>query len=221
MNANESLYAALEERLNLNQGIPYTPDWSAAPDFMALIVEHALATQPGSIFECSSGLTTLMLARCCQMNGHANGNVNSQGHIYSLENGQEYAANTRSYFERYGLDDYATVIDAPLEKMTINGDEFLWYSLDGISTHIPAQIQPPSIDMLVIDGPPGFIQMNSRYPALPQLFGLLAEGCSIFLDDAAREDEKRIVALWLAEFPGLEHQYIDTERGCSLLTLNR
>lgn len=213
MNANGILYAALEERLNLNQGIPYTPDWSAAPDFMRLIVEHALATQPGSIVECSSGLTTLMLARCCQINDH--------GKVYSLENGQEYAANTRSYFERYGLDDYATVIDAPLEKMTINGDEFLWYSTGGISTHIPAQIQPSGIDMLVIDGPPGFIQTNSRYPALPQLFGLLADGCSIFMDDAAREDEKRIVALWLAEFPGLEHQYIDTERGCSILTLNR
>lgn len=209
MNTKKNLYATLEDRLNLKKGLPITPDWSAAPDFMTLIVEHALATQPATIFECSSGLTTLMLARCCQMNG--------QGELYSLENGPEYAANTRSYFKRYGLDDYATVLDAPLEKMMLNGDEFLWYRTDEIPAHIPAQ----SIDMLVIDGPPGFIQKNSRYPALPQLFDLLAEGCTIFLDDAVREDEKRIVALWQAEYPGLEHQYVDTERGCSILTVNR
>ncbi|HEA25564.1 MAG TPA: class I SAM-dependent methyltransferase [Ectothiorhodospiraceae bacterium] len=209
MNTKKSLYATLEDRLNLKKGLPITPDWSAAPDFMTLIVEHALATQPATIFECSSGLTTLMLARCCQMNG--------QGHLYSLENGPEYAANTRSYFKRYGLDDYATVIYAPLENMAHNDDEFLWYSPDEIPAHIPAQ----SIDMVVIDGPPGFIQKNSRYPALPQLFDLLADGCTIFLDDAVREDEKRIVALWLAEYPRLEHQYIDAERGCSILTVSR
>ncbi len=213
MKRKESLYDALEERLNLKKGIPYTPDWSAAPDFMTLIVEHALATQPATIFECSSGLTTLMLARCCQMNG--------QGHLYSLENGSEYATNTRSYFERYAADDYATVIDAPLEKMAHNGDGFLWYSSDEMAALISGQIPAQSINMVVIDGPPGFIQKNSRYPALPQLFDLLADGCTIFLDDAAREDEKRIVTLWLAEYPGLEHQYFDAERGCSILTVNR
>ena len=198
----------MEERLKLDQGIPYTPEWSAAPDFMGLIVEHALAKKPKIILECSSGLTTLMLARCCQMNG--------QGDVYSLENGPEYAAKTRSYFERYGLEDHTMVIDAPLEKMTLNEAEYLWYRTDDL----PAEIMPQSIDMVVIDGPPGFIQKNSRYPALPLLYERLADGCVIFLDDAAREDEKNIVELWLAEYPAMKHQYIDVERGCSILTID-
>lgn len=139
-------YAELEERLGLEQGIPYTPDWSAASDFMGLIVEHALETKPKVIFECSSGLTTVMLARCCQMNG--------DGKVISLENGAEYAENTRNYFERYNLDEIATVIDAPLEKIDTNGSEFIWYKTDEIN----AQLNGQKIDMLVIDGPPGFIQ---------------------------------------------------------------
>ena len=202
-------YCDLEELLHLDKGIPYTPEWSAAPDFMALIVEYALAKKPKTIFECSSGLTTLMLARCCQ--------INSQGHVYSLENGPEYAAKTRSYFERYALNDFATVIDAPLEKIELNGNEFLWYS----SGEIPEKLPVQSVDMVVLDGPPGFIQKNSRYPALPLLFDSLADVCVLFLDDAAREDEREIVKLWQAEYPGLEHQYIDAERGCSILTVNR
>ena len=72
--------------------------------------------------------------------------------------------------------------------------------------------------MLVIDGPPGFIQKNARYPALPLLFDKLSEDCVIFLDDAARHDEKEIVDLWLNEHPELEHRFFDTERGCSIFT---
>ena len=203
------LYGALEDRLSLTKGLPYTPDWSAAPDFMALIVDHALAIKPKIIFECSSGLTTLMLAKCCQ--------INRQGVLYSLENGAEYAAKTCSYFKRYALDHYATVIDAPLETVKLKNGAFLWYTADEMFD----QIQPQSIDMLVIDGPPGFIQKNSRYPALPQLFDRLADNCTIFLDDAARKDEQNIVTLWLAEYPALKHQYLDNQRGCSILTVNR
>ena len=201
-------YHNLENLLHLDKGTPYTPEWSAAPDFMTLMVEHALSRKPKIIFECSSGLTTLMLARCCQMNG--------QGHVYSLENGPEYAAKTRSYFERYALDDYATVIDAPLEKIDLNGNEFLWYTPEELPEILPAK----SIDMVVIDGPPGFIQKNSRYPVLPLFFDRLADGCVLFLDDAARDDEREIVELWQAEYPGIEYQYIDAERGCSILTIN-
>ncbi|MES9855801.1 MAG: hypothetical protein ABW166_04240 [Sedimenticola sp.] len=40
--------------------------------------------------------------------------------------------------------------------------------------------------MLVIDGPSGFIQKHSRYPALPLLFDKLSNNGMVFLDDAAR-----------------------------------
>jgi hypothetical protein len=75
--------------------------------------------------------------------------------------------------------------------------------------------------MLVIDGPPGFIQHHSRYPALPLLSERLADGCVIFLDDAARADEQAIVRRWLARFPQLEHHYVASERGCSVLRFRR
>jgi hypothetical protein len=75
--------------------------------------------------------------------------------------------------------------------------------------------------MLVIDGPPGFIQKHSRYPALPLLHEALAERCVLYMDDAAREDEREIVKMWQSEFSGIEHRYVATERGCSVLTINK
>jgi predicted O-methyltransferase YrrM len=198
-------YHYLRDRLKLHHGMPYTTDWSASPDFLKLIVEHCLEHKPATIVECSSGLTTVMLARCCELNG--------AGHVYSLENGAEYALKSRSNLQRYALESQATVIDAPLTHYEIHGTAYQWYAA--------AALPDRSIEMLVIDGPPGFIQKHSRYPALPLLIDKLADGCVVFMDDAARPDEQAIVKMWQAEFPGLEHRYTKTERGCAVLTLKR
>ena len=195
-------YNYLRDRLNLRDGMPFTTDWSAAPDFLKLIVEHALEHKPKTVVECSSGLTTVMLARCCEMNG--------SGEVLSLENGAEYAEKSRGHLARYQLTQ-ATVIDAPLQTHNIGGNDYQWYAPNGLPDH--------SIDMLIIDGPPGFIQRHSRYPALPLLFDKLADGCVIFMDDAVRPDEQEIVKMWQASYPGLEHTYIKTEGGCSVLTI--
>lgn len=188
------------ERLGLSPDLAYDPKWSAAPDFLELIVEHALAEKPRTLVECSSGATTVMLARCCQLNG--------LGQLYSLENGPEFAARTRAELARHGLTMQATVIDAPLTRQRIGKHEFQWYDIAGLAL--------PLIDMLVIDGPPGFIQPHSRYPALPRLADRLASGAAIFLDDAARPDEQAIAADWCRAYPGLAHRHLDNERGCAI-----
>lgn len=197
-------YGLLQERLNLWKGLPYTLNWSAAPDFLEIVVDHCYDSKPSVVLECGSGLTTLMLARCCQLN--------QQGHVYSLEDGDEFAKNIRAYLDRYDLCAYASVIHAPLQKLSIDGKYYDWYAKE--------QIPDSRIDMLIIDGPSGFIQKNSRYPAIPILLGNLTQHCMVFLDDAAREDEREIVELWKKAYPAIEHEYVDTERGCSVLKIH-
>lgn len=196
-------YHSIQQRLNFDHELPYTNNWSAAADFLELIINHCLQNKPSTILECSSGLTSLVLARCCQLN--------SQGQVYSLENGKEYVENTSQQLIDFELGQYVEIIHAPLEAKTINNHDFMWYS----TNNIPDK----SIDMLVIDGPPGFIQKHSRFPALPLLYDQLANDCVIFLDDAARDDEKTIIEMWLNAYPNIEHEYIDTERGCSVLRI--
>jgi predicted O-methyltransferase YrrM len=202
---NDSMYDSLRHKLGLRQGIPYTPNWSAGADFLQIIVEACLEYKPAWILECGSGLTTLMLARCCQMNG--------RGQVVSLENGENYADATRSYIERYGLQDYATVMFAPLTPAVYDGLEYTWYTTD--------ELPEERIDMLVIDGPPGVTGKHARYPAIPVCYPNLAHNSRVFLDDAARRDEREIVSMWCERYLGLHHDYRQTMRGCSILIVDK
>jgi predicted O-methyltransferase YrrM len=195
-------YRPLLERLGLGPDVACDPDWSAAADFLELIADHVLHALPDTIVECSSGLSTLILARCCALAG--------RGRVYSLENGADYARNTRAEIARHGLESYATVLDAPLIEQSVHGVAYQWYALDGLPER--------AIDMLVIDGPPGFLQRHSRYPALPRLIDRLAVGCTLFMDDAARPDERDILALWQARYPGLHQDHVSNQRGCAIMS---
>lgn len=202
-NMDQDDYASIQQRLGLAQALPIEPIWSAEPAFLNLLIDHCRTEQPQTIVECSSGLSTLVLARCCQLNGG--------GRVISMENGEEYAAKTVAELAEFGLSEWAQVIRAPLRTYRLGADDYLWYDTE--------RLPELAIDLLVIDGPPGFIQRHSRYPALPLLRKRLAPGCRLFLDDAARPDEQEILGRWQAELPGLSQDYRTTERGCAILSL--
>ena len=198
-------YQQLQKDLGYEIELPVTLDWSAAADFLFLIKEYCQKAKPETIVECSSGLTTLTLARCCQMN--------EKGKVFSLENGEEYVVQSRLNLKKYFVDNKANIIHAPLQPVSVKDKSYDWYELK----NLPEM----KIDMLVIDGPPGFIQKHSRFPAVPLLFDRMADKSIVFLDDAAREEEKELVEMWLSMYPEVEHEYIETERGCSVLRINK
>jgi hypothetical protein len=197
-----SSYQSLENKLGFNIALPVTENWSAAPDFLEIISNYCLHKKPQVIVECSSGTSSLVLSQCCR--------INKAGHVYSLENGEEFVAQTSRQLDEFLLSELCDVIHAPLHDVQLDNDTFQWYdvsSLPGLE-----------IDMLVIDGPPGFLQKHSRYPALPVLNEKLGDHCAIFLDDAARDDEQELVNHWLKENPDFQGEYIENERGCFVLT---
>jgi hypothetical protein len=195
-------YQHLEKFLGFTKPLIVTEKWSAAPDFLKIISDYCLENKPETIVECSSGTSSLVISQCCKKNNF--------GHVYSLENGKEFAELTRRHLSDHRLNEYNDVLDAPLVECTLNGNSYQWYDIN----YLPAI----KIDMLVIDGPPGFIQKNSRYPALPRLHDQMNQHCLVLLDDAAREDEQETVRLWLQEYPEFQAEYIDNERGCSILS---
>ncbi len=196
-----SSYQKLEKTLGFNKALPVTEKWSAAADFLTTISDYCLQKKPETIVECSSGTSSLVLSQCCRLNQY--------GHVYSLENGEEFVNQTRQQLADFSLSDYCDVFFAPLKTVALNNEEFQWYDLE----YFPEL----KIDLLIIDGPPGFIQKHSRYPALPALNSLLAKDCAVFLDDAARDDEQEIVSRWLKSYPEFQADYIDNERGCYIL----
>jgi predicted O-methyltransferase YrrM len=134
------------------------------------------------VVECGSGLSTITIARALGARGH--------GHVYALEHSPEWASRTRDALAAEGLEDLATVIDAPLV------DD--WYDRAALD-RLPAQ----GIALLLVDGPPaGEPQTaHSRYPALPNLEPRLASNSAIILDDADRDGDRWVLDRWLAEFP--------------------
>ena len=135
--------------------------------------------------------------------------INGCGHVYSLEHSEVYAEKTRNNLIKHGLKDWATVIHAPLTKYTINGNEYLWYSLNEFCLE--------KIDMLVIDGPPMKSCHLARYPAVPLLQDKFNNKFALYLDDAARDDEKKIVEMWASEHNDMKAEYRSYEKGCSVL----
>lgn len=194
-------YVPLCRRLGLDCGIPYTPKWSAEADFLELAVDVLNKEAPEVVIECSSGLSTLVLARACRLAGC--------GHVYSLENEVEFARATREALAAYDLLDVADVLHAHLRETRIGEESWQWYDL----SHLPRVVA----QMLVINGPPGFLQPLSRCPALPMLAERLAPGCRILLDDADRPDERASVARWQRECPGMSVAWLETSRGCASL----
>lgn len=188
--------------LGLQKSLPPTRGWAASPDFLRELAQHALQEKPHTVVECSSGTSTLILARCMQLNGF--------GKVYSLEHEPEFAQKTRTNLEKHGLSEWASVLDAPLCPHQIKGETWPWYAEEVLP-------EGCKIDMLAIDGPPMHTRSLARYPAGPVLFPRLANNAAVFLDDAAREDEQAIMNLWRAEFPELRRTSRACEKGCAVL----
>lgn len=188
--------------LDLRHSLPATRGWAASPDFLAELATHVRSERPRVVVECSSGASTLVIARCLQLNGG--------GRVYSLEHDPLYARQTRMQLARHGLGEYAEVLDAPLCELTLDGARHEWYDHALLPPMAP-------IDLLVIDGPPQDTCEQARYPAGPLLFPKLGPSAAVFLDDAKRPAEAASVARWRAAFPALMLDMRHCEKGCAVL----
>ena len=129
-----------------------------------------------------------------------------------LEHEPAYAQKTRQLLRKYGLSDWATVLDAPLQTKTTDTP---WYSEDAI----PANLPP--IDLLIVDGPPSGLARLARFPAFPRLMPRMASTAVVLVDDADREDEREMVGRWKKLYPGLTEMALPFEKGLSVLTSRR
>lgn len=196
-------YVDLQGILRLHSAMPGLRGWAASPDFLLTVVRHTISRKPMVIVECSSGASTLALAKCCMVNG--------KGHVYSLEHDHFYAETSRQLLHSAGLSDFATVVDAPLADVEIAPTR-QWYSLHNL---IPLLNHP--VELLVIDGPPMDTGELARYPALPLMWDHLADDFTAILDDSDRPSEQTILSRWKSEFNNLDIRQLPLEKGAAIL----
>lgn len=210
-------FGALEQQIAEAQGLvqlgslrlPYPlafgGDYALTADAAAVLARQVALLRPKVVVELGSGVSTVLVGKVLQGQGY--------GHIYSLDHDAAWAEETRKQVRAAGLEDQAEVLDAPLIRLEMDGQNFLWYE-------IPAKVNDlAQIDLLIVDGPPQAIDPNGlpRYPALPKFLPQLSANAEIFIDDARRPGEREMVRRWLERFPGWKTRVLQTGPGTCLL----
>jgi hypothetical protein len=189
--------------LKLRRPLPPMRDMAISPDFAATLVSLVLEKQPKTILEFGSGTSTLLCGYCLEQLGG--------GKIFSVDHELKYANQSRDSLRDHGLDGFAQVIHAPLREVTTAAGSWMWYDTAFISSL-------PAVDLMIVDGPPGWLQKLARYPALPLLVDHLSPSAMILVDDTDRPDEMNMIEKWLVEFPGfMQFSNLIHEKGTVVL----
>lgn len=181
---------ALLDRLGLpRDALPNLGSWKADTGLLTLVADHILAARPRTIVEFGTGASTLIVARALEMAGG--------GSFISFEQHPEFVQATRDWLAEHRLlADLRAVPLRPADK----GWSGLWYDHGEL---------PESIDFLLIDGPPWTIHPFTRGSA-STVFGRIAPGGTIMLDDAARPGERVIARRWRSEWPDFDFRLVNS-----------
>lgn len=151
------------------------PEFQAGGNYIAAVADWAIRLG-GQVLECGSGVTTLVLAALAGQNHY---------HLTCLEHDPFWSERVRQVVVAAGLKS-ATILTAEL----VDYGEYAWYGL-------PEPL-PEHIDLVVCDGPPGSTK-GGRYGLGPMAEGSLTEDSIVLLDDAQRDEERKVAERWQAE----------------------
>lgn len=180
--------------LKLTAPLPASRGWAASPDFLLTLAEVTRKSKPKLAVELGSGVSTLVLAK------------SGAKKIISLDHSEEFGTATREMLKSHKVSGVEIRI-SPLEDYPSG---FKWYArkhLDGLR----------NIDLLVIDGPPSSTNSDARYPALEFLLPVLSKKAIIILDDADRDDEKKLARDFATALPNHKLTFIRHEKGTALI----
>lgn len=169
---------------------PVTGGWSATPGLLVALCGEILDSgRAGTILDLGSGLTSLWAALSLKKLG--------SGRCISVDHISRFADQTAALADKAGASDYLDVHCTELKpwSATVVPD-----CLD--SSQLPtayydlSEVPLGTLDIVVVDGPPGEAGVLSRYPALPAVADHLADGALILVDDTIRAEERLMIEAW-------------------------
>lgn len=181
----------LQRRYPTTVPLPIVGGMAMNPSGLVRLLHEVDTTVPSLVVECGSGTSTLWIATALRDRG--------AGLLVALEHDHRFVEQTRRTLREHHLDDWARVVHAPLVPTPTPRGEFPWYTTDELD-------DAQTIDLLLVDGPPGNTGPLARYPALPVLGSRLSPQAVVLLDDAQRPDEGTIIEHWIEDDPRLSHR---------------
>jgi predicted O-methyltransferase YrrM len=188
-------YAQLQQLLDFKYSLPATRGWAASPDLLLTIHETVKKTKPTLVVELGSGVSTLVAAK------------SGARKVVSLDGSKEYAAKTRELLKEHKVRGADVRFAALLPY--VNG--LNWYDVSIIK-------DLKKIDLLIVDGPPGNNNPESRYPALKEFKDKLSPRAVVILDDVKREGERKLAQDFAASLPNHELVILDHEKGTAIIS---
>ena len=181
-----------------------TTSWSIRFVHLHLLLEHLDQVKPKLVVEFGSGISTLLVAAWMREQG--------QGRLVSVDHDAAWAGITKSNLERRDLLPYVDLVVAPL-RAGAEG-ELPWY---GVTDELAALT---GIEMAIVDGPPAGDRgkEESRFAALPFLTPRMTPTATVFLDDAARPGEQRVLKRWAKVDPTASISVFPSLSGLAIVT---
>lgn len=199
------ILSSLYTHLDIQKPLPETGGWAAHPDLLRKISEIILLKKPDFVVEASSGISSIIIGYCFKKIG--------KGKAISLEHDILYVEKSRDLIKKHGLEEFVEIVHSPLIEHTINNKKWFWYDIASLN-------DVPPIDMIVVDGPPYYIQELSRYPVVPLLHDKMSDNSVLVLDDGNRAEEKEITRLWEEEFEDISIEFLQFESGAFIVNKN-
>jgi predicted O-methyltransferase YrrM len=181
--------------LDLKSSIPPTRGWAASPDLLLTIYETVKKINPSLVVELGSGVSTLVAAK------------SGAKKVVSLDGSKEYAEKTRELIKEHRVRGVEVRFAALLPY--VNG--LTWYDVTTIK-------DLKKIDLLIVDGPPGNNNAESRYPALKEFKDKLSPKAVVILDDVKRDGERKLAEDFAASLPNHELLILNHEKGTAIIS---
>ncbi len=183
--------ACLQYLLNLLGPGNYLPqtEMAMSPVTICHILNEIIINKRSSIIEFGAGNSTVYIAKIIKTFG-------LKVKFYAVDSDEQWVNRVTENLTKVGVQDAIELIVAPVQESpdyaTALASSFKWYD----SEVIKKKINEEKFDLIIVDGPTGKLCPFSRYPAISFLLNRLAESYTIFLDDAGRTDETKILNEW-------------------------
>lgn len=176
--------------------------WAISPDAIAVILADLQERSRPSIVEFGCGQSTVVFASWLKLHG---------GRLTTYEHDPHYAEVIHRQLDACGLSSLVTLRIVPLMDCAATGTLPASKSYD-----LPSDRD--SFDVALVDGPPYWAGEAGRYHPLKWSVDRMNSGGSVYLDDAARPAEQRIVTAIKSEVPSATVEEVRAEKGLVRIT---
>ncbi len=187
MNLKE-IYAA-EMLSGMRNKLRYLPATDSAVSnlFLVYVLNDIILNKRRNVLEFGSGISTVYISKLIE-------EYNLRAEFISVDESGEWSKTVNDIIDKNKINFKPEIINAPLKQCSYAIGNLEWYDEKLLGTLLAGK----SFDLLIIDGPSAWKQgfELARYPALPFLAKSMKSNCAVFLDDAGRDGEKKVLELW-------------------------